>query len=74
MIICFAGSPDEFVRNHPSNSHEMRSAWREAWPGTVDFVQSANANALTKSPSSLISQGPNYLLGGNRQKLDVIFV
>jgi len=74
VIICFAGSPDEFLKNHPSNSHEMRSAWREAWPGTVDFIASANVHAALKSPSSFVSPGPNYLLGENRQKLDVIFV
>ena len=37
VIVCFAGSPVEFQRNHPDLSHEMRHAWKEVWPGSVDI-------------------------------------
>jgi len=36
-IVCFAGSPVEFHRNHPVLSHEMRHAWKEVWPGSLDI-------------------------------------
>ena len=36
VIVCFAGSPVEFQRIHPELSHEMRLAWREVWPGSLD--------------------------------------
>ena len=34
-IVLFAGSPVEFDRNHHELSHEMRSSWREVWPGCM---------------------------------------
>lgn len=37
VIVCFAGSPVEFHRNHPALSHEMRNAWKEVWPGSLDI-------------------------------------
>lgn len=37
VIVCFAGSPVEFHRNHPELSHEMRNAWKEVWPGSLDI-------------------------------------
>jgi len=37
VIVCFAGSPVEFHRNHPALSHEMRHAWKEVWPGSLDI-------------------------------------
>lgn len=37
VIVCFAGSPVEFQRNHPDLSHEMRHAWKEVWPGSLDI-------------------------------------
>lgn len=37
VIVCFAGSPVEFHRNHPELSHEMRHAWKEVWPGSLDI-------------------------------------
>mmetsp|Transcript_21370 Transcript_21370/g.42885 ORF Transcript_21370/g.42885 Transcript_21370/m.42885 type:complete len:807 (+) Transcript_21370:83-2503(+) len=37
VIVCFAGSPVEFQRNHPELSHEMRHAWKEVWPGSLDI-------------------------------------
>mmetsp|Transcript_20559 Transcript_20559/g.44132 ORF Transcript_20559/g.44132 Transcript_20559/m.44132 type:complete len:727 (+) Transcript_20559:1-2181(+) len=36
VIVCFAGSPVEFHRNHPELSHEMRNAWKEVWPGSLE--------------------------------------
>ena len=36
VIVCFAGSPVEFDRNHHELSHEMRNSWREVWPGCMD--------------------------------------
>ena len=36
VIVCFAASPVEFHRNHPELSHEMRHAWKEVWPGSLD--------------------------------------
>ena len=36
VIVCFAGSPVEFHRNYPELSHEMRHAWKEVWPGSLD--------------------------------------
>lgn len=38
VIVCFAGNPVEFDKNHPQLSTEMRSAWREVWPGCMDVV------------------------------------
>lgn len=37
VIVCFAGSPVEFQRHHPELSHEMRHAWKEVWPGSLDI-------------------------------------
>mmetsp|Transcript_11920 Transcript_11920/g.24238 ORF Transcript_11920/g.24238 Transcript_11920/m.24238 type:complete len:802 (-) Transcript_11920:433-2838(-) len=37
VIVCFAGSPVEFQRKHPQLSDEMRHAWREVWPGSLDM-------------------------------------
>jgi len=70
VIICFAGSPDKLEENHPIESQELRSAWKSAWPRTVDNVSS------NMSPSNLTidSPGPHYLLGKQRQKLDELFI
>jgi hypothetical protein len=38
VIVCFAASPVDFARNHPELSQEMRTAWREVWPGCMDVV------------------------------------
>lgn len=46
VLISFAGSPDEFEKNHASICHEMRSAWRETWPGTVDYIVKSSHDAL----------------------------
>jgi hypothetical protein len=38
VIVCFASSPVDFEKNHPQLSSEMRYAWREVWPGSMDVV------------------------------------
>jgi hypothetical protein len=38
VIVCFAGNPVEFDCNHPELSSEMKSAWREVWPGCMDVI------------------------------------
>ena len=38
VIVCFAASPVDFEQNHKTLSHEMRSAWREVWPGCMDVI------------------------------------
>jgi hypothetical protein len=38
VVVCFTESPVEFEKNHPELSEEMRSAWREVWPGCMDVV------------------------------------
>ena len=38
VLVCFCASPVDFERNHPDLSHEMRSAWREVWPGALDVI------------------------------------
>jgi hypothetical protein len=38
VVVLFAGSPVEFEKNHPELSEELRSAWREVWPGCMDIV------------------------------------
>ena len=37
VIVCFAASPVDFEKNHPELSQELRSAWREVWPGFMDL-------------------------------------
>ena len=32
VIVCYAESPNDFDRNHPELSNEMREKWRQAWP------------------------------------------
>jgi hypothetical protein len=38
VIVLFAGSPIDFEKNHPELSHDLRSAWREVWPGCMDII------------------------------------
>ncbi|VEU37624.1 unnamed protein product [Pseudo-nitzschia multistriata] len=38
VIVLFATSPVDFEQNHPELSEEMRTAWREVWPGCMDVV------------------------------------
>jgi len=51
VLVCFAASPVDFENNHPQLSHEMRSAWREVWPGCMDVVDLRVA--LAGQPSSM---------------------
>jgi len=37
VIVCFAESPEEFERNQPKLSREMREAWKQAWPLECGF-------------------------------------
>lgn len=41
VIVLFATSPVDFEENHPELSEEMRSAWREVWPGYMDIMGGA---------------------------------
>mmetsp|Transcript_5313 Transcript_5313/g.10506 ORF Transcript_5313/g.10506 Transcript_5313/m.10506 type:complete len:885 (+) Transcript_5313:474-3128(+) len=61
VIVLFATSPVDFERNHQTLSREMRSAWREVWPGAVDDVdvRLAMAGAI----DSIGSRGGHPLLG-----------
>ena len=45
VLVCFASSPVDFERNHSDLSHEMRSAWREVWPGALDVCDASLAMA-----------------------------
>lgn len=38
VIVLFAASPVDFEQNHPQLSEEMKSAWREVWPGCMDVI------------------------------------
>ena len=65
VIVLFATSPVDFEQNHQSLSREMRSAWREVWPGCVDDVdvRLAIAGAATGSGSQSGILGGSPLLG-----------
>jgi len=45
VLVCFASSPVDFEHNHKELSHEMRSAWREVWPGALDHCDARIAMA-----------------------------
>eukprot|EP00339_Tiarina_fusa_P008651 CAMPEP_0117084522 /NCGR_PEP_ID=MMETSP0472-20121206/59490_1 /TAXON_ID=693140 ORGANISM="Tiarina fusus, Strain LIS" /NCGR_SAMPLE_ID=MMETSP0472 /ASSEMBLY_ACC=CAM_ASM_000603 /LENGTH=829 /DNA_ID=CAMNT_0004813551 /DNA_START=41 /DNA_END=2531 /DNA_ORIENTATION=- len=51
VIVCFAASPVDFEQNHPNLSQEMRTAWREVWPGCMDVVDMRVAVAAYLDPS-----------------------
>lgn len=59
VIICFASCPVDFEENHPELSHEMRDAWREVWPDSLDMMMDMRlvipspmlASGLTSSPA-----------------------
>jgi len=38
VIVCFAEAPNEFQRNHPELSEEMRATWRQAWPVECGYM------------------------------------
>lgn len=63
VIILFATSPVDFERNHHVLSHEMRSAWREVWPGAVDDVDVRLAMAGNGSSHSNIMVGSSPMMG-----------
>lgn len=50
VIVCFAASPVDFEQNHPTLSRDMRSAWREVWPGCMDVVDMRVAVASYLDP------------------------
>ena len=52
VVVCFAGSPTEFQTFHPECSHIMRKAWKESWPGFVDFVEKDEVLVERRSPSN----------------------
>lgn len=54
VIVCFAASPVDFEQNHQTLSHEMRSAWREVWPGCMDVVDLRVAAANYNMDPSLV--------------------
>jgi hypothetical protein len=58
VLVCFASSPVDFEENHPDLSHEMRSAWREVWPGALDVMDISHAIAASmrvhEDPTSLL--------------------
>lgn len=51
VIVCFAASPVDFELNHPNLSQEMRTAWREVWPGCMDVVDLRVAVATYLDPT-----------------------
>jgi hypothetical protein len=51
VIVCFAASPVDFEHNHPELSQEMRTAWREVWPGCMDVVDMRVAVAAYLDPT-----------------------
>ena len=80
IMICFAGSPDKFEIRDPLKYLEFRSAWKEAWPGTIDFIDVSfhegyqRRNSLGNTNSHKCQNGPPHLLGSSRSNLDNIFV
>ena len=54
VIVLFAGSPIEFDKNHPELSHELRSGWREVWPGCMDIVDLRISDA--RSPRTSVRE------------------
>lgn len=67
VVVCFAGSPAELQRNHPECSRLMRTAWRESFPGVVDFVETKDALNMSSHPIA----SP---LRPTRKGLDSLFV
>ena len=47
----------ELENNHKSLSHELRSAWKNVWPGSVDFVFDKNVS------DCLLGTNPFHLPG-----------
>jgi len=53
VIVCFAGSPVELENNHKALSHELRLAWKNVWPGSVDFVYDSIVPINSLGPNPL---------------------
>lgn len=51
VLVCFAASPVDFEKNHEELSHEMRTAWREVWPGALDACD-ARISIIQGSPTN----------------------
>lgn len=51
VLVCFAVGPVDFDQNHPELSDEMRTAWREVWPGALDVVDLRIAYASAVQPN-----------------------
>lgn len=65
VLVCFAGSPVDFEANHPELSTEMRTAWREVWPGALDMIDiRLAAGAAAASLSSRQVADETYPLMG----------
>jgi hypothetical protein len=64
VIVCFAASPVDFEQNHPELSQEMRSAWREVWPGCMDVVDLRVAVAMDSSNVMNEINVMNTMVGG----------
>ena len=58
VIVCFAGSPVDFEKNHPEQSDDMRSAWKEVWPDSVDFVDHEGVSISSPVFSSIRTSSP----------------
>ncbi len=70
ILVCFAGSPDELQQNHPDCSHIMREAWKESFPGLVDYVADTNNSNIGR-----ICRSPNaHGLRFKRESLESLYV
>jgi Plasma-membrane choline transporter len=59
VLVCFASSPMDFEVRHPQLSHDMRAAWREVWPRSLD-VDDAVAVRLVAQTVPFIPAPPPY--------------
>jgi hypothetical protein len=67
VIVCFAASPVDFEQNHPQLSTDMRTAWREVWPGCMDVVdlRVAAANYAAMDPMAAMNASLNANINMN---------
>ena len=47
VVISFAGSPYELEENHPLINQQMKSAWSDSWPDTLDVFP---VNVVSSTP------------------------
>eukprot|EP00934_Nitzschia_sp_Nitz4_P004156 Nitzschia sp. Nitz4//scaffold153_size53422//13539//19613//NITZ4_006760-RA/size53422-processed-gene-0.20-mRNA-1//-1//CDS//3329537259//4146//frame0 len=66
VIVSFAASPLDFQNNHPELSSQMRTAWREVWPGCMDVVDMRVAVASLLDPEMSGSGELRPLVAGYR--------